>query len=134
VDVRPASGEAFVLSHRDDRFRIEGVPTAAMGDSHAGDALAGVLDSLELEDVARDDGKAPPERIVRFTGVDGAWIELAAWRIDGRIWVRAASGGDGVLAHAWAHPQATDGWRFRLPAFQAAELMASRSQILGNNP
>jgi Domain of unknown function (DUF4340) len=129
VEVALDSGQAFTLSHRDDRFRIDGVPTAAMGDSHAGDALAGVLDHLAFEDVARDDGTAKPERTVRFTGQDGAWIELAAWRIDGRLWVRATRGAEGKLANAFAH--ATDGWRFRLPAFQAAALMASRSQILG---
>ena len=134
VAVTLDSGQEFALSHRDDRFRIDDAPTAAMDDSHAGDALAGVLDHLVFEDVARDDGTAKAERTVRFIGHDGAWIELAAWRIDGRFWVRVARGGDGKLATALAHPQATDGWRFRLPAFQAAALMASRSQILGDTP
>jgi hypothetical protein len=134
VEVTLDSGDAFALAHRDDRFRIEGVPAAAMGDSHAGDALAGALDQLAFDDVARDDGKATPERTVRFIGHDGSWVQLAAWRVEGHVWVRADSGGEGALASAFAHAQATDGWRFRLPPFQAAALMAARSQILGSAP
>ena len=133
VEVRTATGDAFVLAHREDRFRVEGLPAAATT-THAGDALGGALDALAFEDVARDDGKAPPERTVRFSGHDGGWIELQMWRIDGHVWVRASNGGGGVLAKAFAQPQATDGWRFRLPAFQAAALMASRAQILGAAP
>jgi hypothetical protein len=131
VDVRNADGHDFALEHRDDRFRVVGVPSAAMGDSPRGDALAGVLDQLQFEDVAKDEeGHVRPDRTLRFTAHDGSWLELDAWRIDGRIWVRGRDGGQGELAKAWANPALVPGHRFRLPAIQAAALMQARSQVL----
>jgi hypothetical protein len=129
VDVHDAAGHAFTLEHVDDRFRVVGVPAAAMGDSHAGDALAGALDHLEFQDVARDDGKAAPEHVMRFTGHDGSWLELSAWRIDGRVWARATTSDTGDLARAW-QASGKAGWRFLLPAMQSATLAQSREQVL----
>jgi hypothetical protein len=130
VEVRNADGHDFDLEHRDDRFRVVGVPSAAMGEGHGGDALAGVLDHLQLDDVAADDGKAHAERTVRFIAHDGSWIELAAWRIDGQVWVRGTDSGAGELMKAWSHRDELRDRRFRLPAFQAAILMRGRSQVL----
>jgi hypothetical protein len=129
VDVHDAAGHAFALEHIDDRFRVVGVPAAAMGDSHAGDALAGALDHLSFEDVARDDGKAKAEHVMRFTGHDGSWLQLDAWRIDGRVWTRATTSETGDLAHAW-QASGKAGWRFLLPAMQSATLGQSRDQVL----
>jgi hypothetical protein len=144
----------FVLAPRDDRFRLTDLPSAAMGQSHAGDAMAGALDQLELDDVGDDDGKATIERHVRFLGVDGADIDLAAWRMQGKVWARLTATLDEARANAWlAQSGKTDpgqraaalqpvrtqvaawqarfaGKRFAIPNFKAAVLLMSRGQIL----
>lgn len=154
VQVEPADGNKYALVHRDDRFRLADVPSAAMGDSHAGDAMAGFLDQLDLEDVADDDGKTPVERRVRFLGVDGVSIVVDAWREKGKVWVRLDAALDAARADSWlagadrsnpqgradamkklreqvaAWQQRFAGKRFLLPNFKSAILLMSRGQIL----
>jgi hypothetical protein len=127
-----AAGHAFELAHRDDRFRIVDAPSAAMGDSHRGDALAGGLEQLRLDDVAIDDGAAA-ERTVVYTLVDGTRVRLEAWRVDGRVWVRVgecvpAPGGPCADGARWADR------RFLLPAQVAATLLLTRDQVLAGPP
>jgi hypothetical protein len=127
-----AAGHAFELAHRDDRFRVVDAPSAAMGDSYRGDALAGVLEQLHLDDVAADDGAAA-ERTVYFTLVDGAQVRLAAWRVDGRVWMRVQecppkAGPLCPVEARWAKR------RFLLPAHVAATLLMTRAQVLAGTP
>jgi len=153
VQVESTDGGNYALTHRDDRFRLTDLPSAAMGSSHAGDALAGFLDQLAFDDVADDDGKATVERRVSFLGVDGVTIEIDAWRQQGRVWVRASTRIDQAHLDAWLatgnssqqqhdvaskklHDQVAvwqarfAGKKFLLPNFKAAILMMSRGQIL----
>lgn len=153
VRIEPSAGRAFVLVHRGDRFRLDDAPDAAMGDSHQGDALAGVLDQLKFDDLARDDGSAKPERVLRFIGVDGLVVEIAAWRRDGKVWLRLSTRLDHARGENWsrqapgnaeriaklaqlseASNKRFDGHRFQLPAYQAAILMLSHEQILTGAP
>ncbi len=153
VRVEPSAGKAFVLVHRGDRFRLDDAPAAAMGDSHQGDALAGVLDQLKFDDLARDDDTTKPERVLRFIGVDGLVVEIAAWRVDGKVWLRLSTRLDHERSESWSRQapgnaerivrlaQSSDAWnkrfkghRFQLPAFQAAILMLSHEQILTGTP
>lgn len=153
VRVEPSAGKAFVLVHRGDRFRLDDAPAAAMGESHQGDALAGVLDQLKFDDLARDDGSVKPERVLRFTGVDGLVIEIAAWRVDGKVWLRLSTRIDPERSESWSRQapgnaeriaalaqssaawnQRFEGHRFLLPAYQAAILMLSHEQILTGAP
>jgi hypothetical protein len=127
-----AAGHAFALAHRDDRFRVVDAPSAAMGGSYRGDAMAGALEQLHLDDVAADDGAAA-ERTVDYTLVDGAQVRLEAWRVDGRVWVRvgecpAGSAPPCATAARWAHR------RFLLPAHVAATLLMTRAQVLAGTP
>jgi hypothetical protein len=125
-----------------------------MGDSHAGDAMAGFLDQLNFDDVADDDGKTVAERQVHFIGIDGEQIVVDAWRVDGKVWVRLKATLDEAHANAWLmatgkadEKQRADATkklraetaalqakfanrRFLLPAFKSAVLMMARSQIL----
>jgi hypothetical protein len=130
-----ASGHAFALAHRDDRFRIVDAPSAAMGDSYRGDTLAGVLGDLRLEDVAVDDGRAA-ERTVDFT-FDGNWrLRLEAWRVDGRVWVRVREC-PGAENKSLADCAVSPRWharRFLLPAHVTPQLLLTRDQILGRTP
>jgi hypothetical protein len=154
--VQVVSGDdgGYSLTHRDDRFRLADLPSAAMGDSHAGDAMAGFLDQLEFDDVADDDGKALAERRTTFVGVDGVTIEVDAWREKGKVWARLSAKIDEAHAHDWLAEasknntqQQADGlkklrdqvsvWqsrfagkRFLLPNFKSAILLMSRGQIL----
>lgn len=152
VDAHDGSKPAFSLSHRDDRFRLDDAPSAAMRDSFQGDALAGALGQLRFEDVADDDGGATPERVLRFTTVDGLVIELQAWHEGDRLWLRLRESLDESRAKAWAAQSgkvadlaalgrrvADDNQRFAarrflMPAEVAALLLLTHEQILAGAP
>jgi len=134
VDSRDAAGHEFTLLHRDDRFRIADAPSAAMGDSYRGDALAGLLDELHLEDVAAEDRDVDPDRIVGFQLHDGHSFILKARRIDGRVWVRVEECVAALAGVACKSGPPWAGRRFLLPAHVAAKLLMSREQILGHTP
>jgi hypothetical protein len=127
VHSRDAAGHAFELRHVEDRFRIADLPPAAMGDSYRGDTLAGVLTDLRLDDVAADDGSAA-ERSVRFDLRNGSAIELDAWRVDGRLWVRVRECEADARCLA---PERLRGRRFLLPDHVAPHLLLTRDAILG---
>ena len=154
VQIDSTDGNSYALAFRDDRFRLVDIPSAAMGDSHAGDAMAGFLEQLNFDDVADDDGKAAIERKVRFLGVDGVWVEVDAWRDQGKVWIHLDTGIDPSRLARWLNDtgktdprQRTDaeqklraqvavwqqrfaGKRFLLPSFKAAILLMSRGQVL----
>jgi hypothetical protein len=154
VQIESSDGNGYALAFRDDRFRLVDIPSAAMGDSHAGDAMAGFLDQLNFDDVADGDGKTPVERKVRFLGVDGVSIEVDAWREQGKVWVRLGGAIDDARLDRWLtdtgkndpqqradaakklHDQVAAwqakfaGKRFLLPSFKAAILMMGREQVL----
>lgn len=161
VQVKPRSGKPFALSHRDDRFRLDDAPSAAMGDSQQGDALAGVLDQLRFEDLAVDDGKLAAERELQFTTVDGLQLTIQAWHAGDQLWVRLAASADAARAGEWARqlavPVAASGSksdseskslservaelnqrfharRFLLPANVATVLMLGHDEILAGAP
>lgn len=100
VKVVDASGSNFSLTHRDDRFRVDGVPSGAMGDSQQGDAVAGALQQLRLEDVALDEGKARERELV-FELVDGMSLTVQAWHVGDQAWIRLAATTDRDKADAW---------------------------------
>jgi len=129
VDSRDDAGHAFALDHRDDRFRVAGLPSAAMGDSYRGDELAGVLEDLRLADVAADTGQAA-ERTVRFTLRDATALEFQAFRIDGRAWVRVRECRGEACAARAEHA----GRRFLLPPHLAVRLLLTRDQVLAKTP
>ncbi len=154
VKVEATDGDKYSLSPRDDRFRLDGLPSGAMGDSHAGDAMAGLLEQLDFDDVGNDDGRIPTERRVDFLGVDGTSIHIDEWRDHGKVWVRLNAALDQARAERWltetgrSEPRRRDavfnklrgqiaawqakfaGKRFLLPNFKAAILMMNRSQVL----
>jgi hypothetical protein len=148
-----AQEKAFTLSHRDDRFRLDDAPSAAMHDSHQGDALAGALDQLRFDDLADDDGSATAARELQFVTVDGLQLTLQAWYAGANLWVRVLASTDAQQVEQWQHetagraPDATPlsaridafnqrfrGRRFQLPASVANVLMLSHEQILAGAP
>lgn len=150
--VRVGGDEVFSLGHRDDRFRVDGVPSAAMRDSYQGDALAGALDQLRFEDVAKDDPAARAVRTLEFTALDGAVLELQLIRVGDAAWLRGRARLDAAQAAEWARtkPDARgarevrervatwqrrlEGRRFLLPAAVAARLALTRDEILAGVP
>ncbi len=152
VQVSGGDEPPFSLSHRDDRFRLDDAPSAAMHDSHQGDAMASVLEQLKFEDVAPDDGAPAVERELRFTSVDGRLVTLQAWHDGGRLWARLTASLDEAGVLAWTqqagNEKAAEGlrrqvaeWnrrfdahRFLLPENVATTLMLSHAQILAGTP
>ena len=152
--VRVSGGDArpFSLSHRDDRFRLDDVPSAAMRDSYQGDALASVLEQLKFEDLAADDGTPVVERELRFDSVDGRQVTIQAWHEGSQLWVRLAASLDEKQVLAWTrqagNEKAAEGlrkqvavWnerfnahRFLLAESVAATLMLSHDKILAGVP
>jgi hypothetical protein len=102
VRVAAAGGESFSLSHRDDRFRLDDAPSAAMHDSHLGDSIAGALDQLRFEDLASDDPATAIERSLDYASVEGMRVQLQVLRVDDRHWLRVHVGMDEEASQAWA--------------------------------
>jgi hypothetical protein len=153
VRIEPSPGKPFVLKRRGDRFWPVGAPDPNVISSRAGDALAGVLDHLEFEEVADDSAQIQAiDRRLRFVAVDGRVVELKAWRVDGKIWAALSVTLDPGRAAAWQAqaPDATAkatiakefgdwqqrfaGHAFQLPAYQASILYTSHDQILTGPP
>jgi hypothetical protein len=102
VRVAAAGGESFSLSHRDDRFRLDDAPSAAMHDSHLGDSIAGALDQLRFEELASDDPATAIERSLDYASVEGMRVQLQVLRVDDRHWLRVHVGMDEEASQAWA--------------------------------
>jgi hypothetical protein len=152
VQVSGGAEKAFSLSHREDRFRLDDAPSAAMRDSYQGDAVAGALEQLRFDDLAADDGAAAIERELRFVCVDGRQVRIQAWNQGDRLWARLVASLDEEKLLSWTRqagdPKAAEGlrrqvadWnrrfhahRFLLPASVAAKLMLSHDQILAGVP
>ncbi|TNJ34352.1 DUF4340 domain-containing protein [Arenimonas terrae] len=102
VRIAPAQGRAFRLTRAgDDRFSLDGQPSAALANPDDGNATAGVVEQLVLDDVAADSGAAAGQTAV-FESVDGLRITIAAWRDDGGgTWARLAVELDEARAQAW---------------------------------
>jgi hypothetical protein len=153
VRVSGGTEKPFSLSHRDDRFRLDDLPSGAMGDSQQGDTLAGVLNQLQLDDVQDDDGSAVVERELQFLAVDGLVLTVQAWHVSEQVWVRLVASIDEARAAEWARlataqrpaseplTQRVSDWnkrfhgrRFLLPAESANVLMLSHDEILVGAP
>lgn len=100
IRVAPATGRAFSLHRRDDRFSLDGLPPTAMATLDIGNATAGFTDQLALDDVAPDAGMAATQTLV-FESVDGLDITVAAWTQDDGTWARLSVALDPVRMEAW---------------------------------
>jgi hypothetical protein len=152
VQVSERGAPVFALSHRDDRFRLDDAPSAAMHDSHQGDALAAVLDQLQFEQLEADDGRAVAERELLFTAVDGSRLRIWAWHAGEHLWIRLVADIDEAASADWrqrTHASADEqakllariaewnarfaGRRFQVPDSVAATLMLDHEQILAGD-
>lgn len=152
VKVADAGGGSFSLSHRDDRFRLDDAPSAAMHESHEGDAMASLLEQLPFEDVGAGD-VAQASRTLEFDTVEGFRIRVRAQRIDERTWISIGTELDESRARRWfagsagksASPAAMTrqvaDWnsrfsarRFRLAEAPSATLWLSHDDILLAKP
>jgi Domain of unknown function (DUF4340) len=97
VDEKP-----FSLSHRDDRFRLDDAPAAAMRDSYQGDVIASALDQLHFEDLAADAGSPEALRTLDYSTVEGLLLQVQAFREGEQLWVRIKAAMDPATAQAWA--------------------------------
>jgi hypothetical protein len=147
VQVQPREGGAFALSSRGDRFRPEDAPEAAMGDSHAGDAIASALDGFAIEDTGPDGGREA-SRTLEYELVDGSVLAVGVWREGPRDWARLVARLDEARAEAWARqaqrPQLLvdvraqvaewnrrfAGRKYLLPQALATTLMLDHDQIM----
>lgn len=102
VRVAAADGAKFSLSHRDDRFRLDDAPSAAMRDSYLGDTVAGALDQLRFEDLASDDPASAAERTLDYASVEGMRVRLQVLRVADRHWLRVHVDMDDEAARDWA--------------------------------
>ena len=119
VTVTPATGRAFRLLPRDDRFTLDGGPVAAMGNPEDGNATAAVPEQLVLDDVAADAGQPASQRL-RYDSVDGVALEFALWRDERGTWARLSATLDELAALAWFERAARADADARAAAAQAA--------------
>lgn len=109
VRITPAKGRAFRLTRAaDDRFSLDGQPTAALGNPDDGNATAAALEQLALDDVAADGGAAATQTLV-YESEDGLVVTVAAWRQDDGTWARLSARLDEDRAGRWLSQPAPDG-------------------------
>jgi len=121
VRVTPARGRAFRLVRgEDDRFSIDGLPSAALGNADDGNATAAALGQLALDDLSADSGAAAEQTLV-FESVDGVTVTIAAWREDGATWARLSAQLDEASATAWFTRLAAESATGDAPAGESAE-------------
>jgi hypothetical protein len=107
VRVTPAKGRAFRLTRADDdRFSLDGQPSAALGNADDGNATAASAEQLALDDLAVDAGAAA-EQTLAFESVDGVTLTIATWQQDGGTWARLSTVLDKTKAAAWFAQPAT---------------------------
>ena len=143
----------FSLSHREDRFRPDDAPAAAMRDSYQGDVVASALDQLQFEDLVADAGRMPPLRTLDYAAVDGLRLQVQAVRDGEQLWIRMKAALDPATAQAWSKVSAAnaasnatlearvaalnkafEGRRFLLADPLATQLMLTHEQILAGAP
>jgi hypothetical protein len=143
----------FSLSHREDRFRLDDAPSAAMRDSYQGDVIASALDQLHFEDLAADAASAQASRTLDYSTVEGLLLQVQAFRDGEQLWVRMKAGIDPSMAEAWANVSAANAAsnatlearvkgfndsfsnrRFLLADPVATNLMLTHEQILAGAP
>ncbi len=153
VRVAPSPGKAFVLVPRGDRFWPQDAPEPIATSSHAGDALAGVLDQLSFEDLSTGGANSDIDRKLRFVALDGRVVDVDVWRTQARVWARFSVSLDAARAAAWraqagasadasaAVDKAVAEWQrrfaghaFELPAYQASIFYTGRDQIIARAP
>ncbi len=139
----------FSLSHREDRFRLDDAPAAAMRDSYQGDNIAGALDQLHFEDLAADPGGTPAMRTLDYATVEGLLLRVQAFREGDQLWIRISAGMELAASRSWAKVSAANaasaatlearvaslnqsfsGRRFLLADPVASNLMLTHGQIL----
>ena len=149
VRVADKDGASFELRHVDDRFRLVGVPSAAMHDSYQGDVLAATLDQLQFEDLDSAPTTAMPARTLQFLAVDGLRVQMSMWpQPEGLAWVTLKADVDAEQSAKWiagTPARASDGAlsaysaklnrrfstrRFLLPAHVAEKLLLTEAGIL----
>jgi len=101
VRIRPRGAASFSLTSRDDSFRPDDAPSAAMHDSHAGDDIASVLVTFDIDDVAKDDGPAQVSQSLDYELVDGSVLTVSVWREGQRDWARVAASFDEAQGASW---------------------------------
>lgn len=153
VRISGGSERPFSLSHREDRFRLDDAPSAAMRDSYQGDAVASALDQLHFEDLAADAGDTPAIRTLDYVTVEGLLLQVQALRDGEQLWIRMQAATDPATAQAWAKASAAnaasdatlearvaalnksfEGRRFLLADPVATKLMLTHGQILVGAP
>lgn len=101
VRITPAKGRAFRLTRADDdRFSLDGQPSAALGNPDDGNATAAALEQLVLDDLATDSG-TPARQTLVFESEDGVVVTVAAWRQDEGTWARLEAKLDEDRAMSW---------------------------------
>ena len=152
VRIRPRSTAAFALVSRDDRFRPDDAPSAAMRDSYAGDEIASALAAFEVDDVGSGEGPAEVSQELAYELVDGAELTVSVWREGQREWARLRAAYDEERGSRWAQVSGRPeveararaqvaewserfaGRRFLLPAALGRTLTLDHSQILEGTP
>jgi hypothetical protein len=152
VRIRPNAGPAFALVNREDRFRPDDAPPAAMRDSHAGDEIAAALVAFDIEDVAAGEGPQVYSQQLDYELVSGEVLTVSVWRDGQRDWARLSASFDQPRASAWAQQarrpelemqaraQVAEwsrrfaGRKFLLPPALAHTLTLDHSQILEGAP
>ena len=109
VEVIPATGEPIRIAREKGLagdFRVQNMPRGREPQSEfVADATAGLLDSLQFDDVAAVDALPQPAegvRVARFRSNEGLTVSLHAWQANGKTYGRFEAKLDAEAATAWA--------------------------------
>jgi hypothetical protein len=152
VRMRPRNAPQYTLVMREDRFRPDDAPAAAMRDSHAGDQIASALVDFQAEDVALGGANALASQQLEYALVDGGTLTVSVWREGQRDWARIEAGVDDRKASAWSLQSGRPDWekqaqqraskwdaqfagrKFLLSPQLARTLTLDHSQVLEGDP
>ncbi len=124
--------------HEDKDFKLHDVPANKVVKSQWDvNAIANVLESMTLDDVAKDGTLAlgAPTGADRFHTWDGLTVTVTLLPKDKETWVKIEAAGDGpAAAQAKQIAARTAGWVYKIPDYKRDKLLAKLDDLVQDPP
>ena len=122
----------------DKDFRLRDMPAhKAIKSQWDVNAIAGVLESVTFDDVAKDGALAlgPATATDRFRTKDGLTLTVTLLPKDSETWVKIEAAGEGeAAAQAKEIAARTAGWLYKIPDYKRDKLLAKLDDLIQDPP
>ena len=144
IDIKAAEIQSVTISHPDEEIRISkesaeetdftvaDIPDGReLSYASIANGIAGVLNSLSLEDVRKDTEMSAGTVTTIFDTFDGARIVVQIEQTDDESWITLkVSAADAEASSVEAINARVDGWQFKIPEYKANQLSRRWEDIL----